>query len=110
MFPHFWHGPVWLQPHGDDPNATCIVDLVWLPWRRKQLVRSACAITTRKASVGNHPLHVTVPAGWALIAGIGLLPGAWDINAGWYLASVTAALSVVRENMTRIREGTARGD
>ncbi|SEK47669.1 hypothetical protein [Streptacidiphilus jiangxiensis] len=105
-FPGFWRGHVWLQLRGAGPTDTGVVDLAWGPWQRRQRLRSGCVITTRRATTGSPALKVHVPRGWELIAGVGAMPTAQDINVGWRPASTMAALRLIRDSLKAIKGPT----
>ncbi|HEX8864313.1 MAG TPA: hypothetical protein VF821_01535, partial [Lentzea sp.] len=86
-FPAYWVGPIWLQPWHDDPAAMCTITLEWEGWKREQVVRSRSLLTTRKASRDSKELRVTLPEDWNLVAGVGEIPEAGDVNIGWYPAN-----------------------
>jgi len=101
-FPSYWQGHVWLQPHGGAPHETCDIELRWGPWQRRVRLRSQAVITTRKATTDAPPVIVYLPPGWHLTAGIGAVPTALDINAGWRPASFAAARQLIRNNINAI--------
>lgn len=101
-FPAYYVGPVWVQATGHDANDTGIVDLTWGSWRRRQKVRSAMIITTRKARADSVPLHIAVPKGWRVTAGTGAAPTAADINHGWHPVSIRAGIAMLREGVDAI--------
>ncbi|SEB45774.1 Helix-turn-helix domain-containing protein [Amycolatopsis tolypomycina] len=123
-FPWYWQGHVWLQVHGPRPDDTCVMELIWGPWRRRVRVRSLDVVTTRKAVLGPDParpapppphrpgrrkplelnprLVVTLPRGWRLGAGMGAVPTALDINVGWRPVNLRAAAELVRESVRAI--------
>jgi hypothetical protein len=68
-FPGYWQGHVWLQPCGPHPTDTCLIELVWGPWKRHQRLRSGSIITTRKAVLNGPELVVQLPRGWRLMGG-----------------------------------------
>jgi transcriptional regulator with XRE-family HTH domain len=101
-FPAYYVGPIWVQATGRDANDVGIVDLTWGPWRRRQKVRSAMLLTTRKARPDAVPLTVSAPRGWRVIAGTGAAPTAADINHGWHPVSIRAGVAVLREGVDAI--------
>jgi hypothetical protein len=101
-FPTYYIGPVWVQASGRDANDTGLVDLAWGPWRRRQRVRSAMLLTTRKARPDSTPLMVAVPRGWRVVAGTGAAPAAADINHGWHPTSIRAGIAVLREGIEAV--------
>lgn len=97
-FPTYWVGHVWVQAHGPDLGGTCVMELVWGPWKRRQRISSGMVLTTRKAGPGTEPpLIVSLPPGWHLTAGTGLVPAARDINVGWRPTNWQAAWALVFE-------------
>jgi transcriptional regulator with XRE-family HTH domain len=102
VFPAYYVGPVWLQPTGRDANDAGLIDLTWGPWRRRQRVRSAMLITTRKASPDATPLIVGIPSGWRVVAGTGAAPTAADINHGWHPVSIRAGIAVLRAGVEAV--------
>ena len=101
-FPAYYIGPVWVQASGRDSNDIGLVDLSWGPWRRRQRVRSAMLLTTRKAGPGSAPLMVAVPRGWRVVAGTGAPPAAADINHGWHPTSIRAGIAVLCEGIEAV--------
>lgn len=101
-FPAHYIGPIWVQATGRDANDTGLVDLTWGPWRRRQRVRSAMLLTTRKARPDTVPLTVAIPKGWRIVAGIGAAPTAADINHGWHPVSIRAGIAMLREGVEAI--------
>ncbi|MFI5586322.1 helix-turn-helix domain-containing protein [Amycolatopsis sp. NPDC051758] len=93
-FPAFWVGPIWLQPWHPDPDVEGEVSLEWDGWKREQRVRSRSLLTTRQAFKNSGKLSVTLPVGWHLVAGLGRVPEAGDVNVGWYPASTGKLLSL----------------
>jgi transcriptional regulator with XRE-family HTH domain len=102
-FPSYWNGPVWLQVLGAAPGESGLVELTWGLWRRRQRVRSGAVVTTRKAVIDGPPLRVRLPDGWDVVAGAGVMPTALDINRGWYPASISAAITLLREGVAAVR-------
>jgi hypothetical protein len=102
VFPAYYVGPVWLQPTGHDANDVGLIDLTWGPWRRRQRVRSAMLITTRKAIPDATPLIVGIPSGWRVIAGTGAAPTAADINHGWHPVSIRDGIAVLRAGVEAV--------
>lgn len=101
-FPAYYVGPVWVQATGRDANDIGVVDLTWGAWRRRQRVRSAMLLTTRKARPDSVPLNVAVPRGWRVVAGTGAAPTAADINHGWHPVSIRAGIAMLREGVEAI--------
>ncbi len=107
-FPDFWVGPVWIQTLGPTIGCVGMLELVWGPWRRRQLVRAGTVLTTRKATRTTPVLRANAPAGWVVITGMGAVPAALDINGGWYPRNLSAALSLLDANLRRV--SAARAD
>lgn len=107
-FPRYWIGPVWIQAMSNTPGERGIVDLVWGQWRRKQHVRSGTVLTTRRSSHADDALHVSIPDGWTLTAGVGASPAALDIGHGWWPVNLRAAAVMLRDNIELVRAGAAR--
>lgn len=103
-FANYWRGPVWIQARNADPLALCTVELTWGPWRRRQRVQSGGVLTTRKATNDAPPLRVRVPVGWRVVAGLGAIPTALDINQGWYPHDIATAMSLIRRGIRSVRE------
>jgi transcriptional regulator with XRE-family HTH domain len=101
-FPAYYVGPIWVQATGRDANDAGLIDLTWGPWRRRQRVRSAMLLTTRKARPDSVPLLVAIPRGWRLVAGTGAAPSAADINHGWHPVSIRAGIAVLREGVEAV--------
>lgn len=102
-FARYWRGPVWIQTRHDDPLAVCTVELTWGPWRRRQRIQANGVLTTRKATTDAPPLRVRVPPGWHVVAGLGAIPTALDINQGWYPHDIVGAISLIREGVRSVR-------
>ncbi len=101
-FPEFWVGPIWIQPHHENPAAECTVELLWDTWARTQLVRAGAVLTTRQAVSDGPALRVTLPEGWSLTAGTGLPSEALNIGIGWYPASKSALRRLILTNFRMV--------
>lgn len=101
-FPAYYVGPVWVQAAGRDANDTGMIDLTWGSWRRRQRVRSAMLLTTRKARRDSVPLVIAIPGGWRAVAGTGAAPTAADINHGWHPVTFKAGIAMLREGVDAI--------
>jgi transcriptional regulator with XRE-family HTH domain len=101
-FAAYYVGPIWVQAVGHDANDSGLVDLTWGPWRRRQRVRSAMLLTTRKARPDSVPLLIAIPKGWRVVAGTGAAPTAADINHGWHPVSIRAGIAVLREGIEAV--------
>jgi IS4 transposase len=101
-FPAYYVGPIWVQATGRDANDTGVVDLIWGSWRRRQRVRSAMLLTTRKARSDSVPLVVAIPRGWRVVAGTGAAPTAVDVNHGWHPVTFKAGVAMLREGVDAI--------
>ncbi len=100
QLPHYWVGHIWVQAVAPSPGQTGEVHLRWGDWRRRQIVRSGVTVTTRKAVPTESPrLEVRVPAGWHVVAGVGLPPHALDVNRDWHPASPAAAVRLIRNGL-----------
>lgn len=103
-FSSYWRGPVWVQARNDDPLAICAVELNWGPWRRRQRLQSGGVLTTRKATTDAPPLRVRVPSGWRIVAGLGAIPTALDVNQGWYPHDLVGAAALIRYGIKSVRQ------
>jgi hypothetical protein len=111
-FPGWWCGPVWLQtvaPSG--PRQETVLHLEWGPWGRRQRVTGGLVVTTRKAPApdghpSSEPLFAGLPAGWRLVAGVGAVPTALDVGAGWRPQSALAALRLVEGAVQAVRRAS----
>lgn len=102
-FASYWRGPVWVQVRNEDPLAVCTVELTWGPWRRRQRMQSGGVLTTRKATTDAPPLYVRVPRGWRVVAGLGAIPTALDVNQGWYPHDIVGAIEIIRAGLRSVR-------
>ena len=105
QFPEYWRGPVWVQPRSVDSLASCTVELTWGPWRRRQRLGSGRVLTTRKATADAPPLQVRVPHAWNVVAGIGAIPTAFDVNDGWYPYDIPGAIRLISDGLRLVRQG-----
>ncbi|MBX6751188.1 MAG: helix-turn-helix transcriptional regulator [Micromonosporaceae bacterium] len=102
-FAGYWRGPVWVQVRNENPLAVCTVELTWGPWRRRQRMPSGGVLTTRKATTDAPPLCVRVPPGWRVVAGLGAIPTALDVNQGWYPHDIVGAIATIRGGLQSVR-------
>jgi transcriptional regulator with XRE-family HTH domain len=102
-FPDFWLGPVWLQFSAPETGATGLAELSWGLWQCQHIVHSGAVVTTRRAPNGARPLRARLPSGWNLVAGIGIVPGAFDINHDWHAASLQAARVILSDILTAVK-------
>jgi len=102
-FPDFWFGPVWLQFNAPETSATGLAELSWGLWQCRHVVPSGAVVTTRRAPNGARPLRARLPSGWNLAAGVGMVPGAFDINHDWHAASLQAARVILRDILAAVK-------
>jgi hypothetical protein len=81
-FPKWWIGPVWFRftaAHGTAARVELRCDR-----HRKQLrVPAGGAVACRKPTGSATPFVVLCPKMWHVTAGMGVCPGAWDVNWAW---------------------------
>jgi len=82
-FPRFWVGPVWFTFSSDD-HADAAVRIDAPPSYKRMRVADGVSMTCRRPTPDSAPFVITCPEGWHVTGGMGLLPGAVDINLGWH--------------------------
>lgn len=56
------------------------------------------------------PLNVTMPRGWSMATGTGLVSTARDINRGWWPGSLSAFRNFASETLAMLRLAQAERD
>lgn len=100
-YPTHWVGPVWVHLQAPEPG---VVELLWAPWRRRQRLSRPVVVAFRKSSPSQGPLIVVVAPHVKVSAGTGVIPGACDVNQGWYPHSIVASIALLRKAITILQD------
>jgi transcriptional regulator with XRE-family HTH domain len=91
-FPEYWVGPVTLRVFKKTRFGEPVqrITIRWGPWETDVLLGSDTAMTLRRCTTEESPVHVIYPAGWGVGAGVGYDSSAFDINIGWHPTDLAA--------------------
>ena len=82
-FPRYWVGPVWLTLLAPAGGGTGAATLEWAPWKKHLCARAGLTVSFRRPTTDQPPLRLTLQPGWSVVAGIGHVESATDLNDGW---------------------------
>jgi hypothetical protein len=98
--PRFWVGPVWFAIEaGDDRPAVVRID--WHDIHKEIKVAGRVVVTCRQPDGDHYPFELSCPASWRVTGGMGLMPGAEDVNLGWHREAGPERKGTINEHLLK---------
>jgi hypothetical protein len=83
-FPRYWIGPVWFTvgSPADDARGHAVIQQGIAS--KRLYLRAGTTVTCRRPTEDAPPFVVSCPERWTVTGGMGMHPGARDVNWGWH--------------------------